>query len=49
VVNAPDMQKRLRDLGAEPETGGADAYNRFAREEAGKWSALIRKLGLAAP
>jgi tripartite-type tricarboxylate transporter receptor subunit TctC len=49
VLGAPDMQKRLRELGAEPETGGVDAYSRFVREEAGKWSALIRKLGLAAP
>jgi len=49
VLGAPDMQKRLRELGAEPETGGVDAYNRFAREEAGRWTALIRKLGLAAP
>lgn len=46
VLQAPDMQKRLRELGAEPETGSIEAYGSFVREEAGKWQTVIRKAGL---
>ena len=46
VLKAPEMQKRLRELGAEPETGSVEAYGSFVREEAGKWSTVVRKAGL---
>ncbi|QJW83897.1 tripartite tricarboxylate transporter substrate binding protein [Ramlibacter terrae] len=46
VLQAPDMQKRLRELGAEPESGPAEAYGRYVRDEADKWGAVVRKAGL---
>jgi tripartite-type tricarboxylate transporter receptor subunit TctC len=47
ILQAPDMQKRLRDLGAEPETSAQEAYARFVRDEAGKWAGVVQKAGLA--
>jgi tripartite-type tricarboxylate transporter receptor subunit TctC len=47
VLQAPDLQKHLRELGADPETGSPEAYARFVRSEAGKWSAVTQKAGLA--
>jgi tripartite-type tricarboxylate transporter receptor subunit TctC len=41
------MQKRLRDMGAEPETATPDAYARYVRDEAQKWGAVVRQAGLA--
>jgi len=48
VVQAPDMQKRLRDMGADPETAPNEAYVRYVRDEAVKWDAVVKKAGLAA-
>ena len=47
IVQAPDMQKRLRDLGADPETAAPDAYGKYVRDEAGKWAGVLKKAGLA--
>jgi tripartite-type tricarboxylate transporter receptor subunit TctC len=47
VLQSADMQKRLRELGAEPETGTVAAYGSYVRDEAGKWAGVIRKAGLA--
>ena len=47
ILQAPDMQKRLRDMGAEAETGTPEAYTRYVREEAKKWSSVVRQAGLA--
>lgn len=47
VVQAPDMQKRLRDMGADPETAPNEAYVRYVRDEAVKWDAVVKKAGLA--
>jgi tripartite-type tricarboxylate transporter receptor subunit TctC len=47
ILQAPDMQKHLRELGAEPETSTADAYGRYVRDEAQKWSAVVHQAGLA--
>jgi tripartite-type tricarboxylate transporter receptor subunit TctC len=47
LLQAPDMQKRLRDLGADPETGTPEDYARYVREEYQKWGALVRQAGLA--
>jgi len=49
VIQMPDMQKRLRDLGAEPDEGSADAFAAFARGEVGKWAGVVKKAGLAQP
>lgn len=47
IVQAPDMQKRLRDMGADPETSTVDAFGRYVRDEAAKWDTVIKKAGLA--
>ena len=36
VLKAPDMQKRLHELGAEPESGDAAAYAAYTRGEFGQ-------------
>ncbi|VTU38039.1 Argininosuccinate lyase [Variovorax sp. PBS-H4] len=46
VLKAPEMQKRLQELGAEPEQGSAQAFAEFTRNEAAKWSAVVKKAGL---
>jgi tripartite-type tricarboxylate transporter receptor subunit TctC len=47
ILQAPDMQKRLRDMGAEAQTGTPEAYTRYVRDEAKKWSGVVRQAGLA--
>ena len=47
VLQAPGMQKRLRELGAEPETMAPTAYGRYVREESEKWTVTLRQAGLA--
>lgn len=46
VVQSPDMQKRLLDLGAQPETASANDYARYVREETGKWASVVKRAGL---
>jgi tripartite-type tricarboxylate transporter receptor subunit TctC len=46
VLQSPDMQKRLRDMGAEPETAPAATFARQVRAESEKWSGVVRKAGL---
>lgn len=47
LIRTPDMQKRLRDLGADPEEAGIEAYAEFGRHEVARWSEVVRKAGLA--
>jgi tripartite-type tricarboxylate transporter receptor subunit TctC len=47
VLQVPEMQKRLRELGADPETGSSEAYSRYVRAEAGKWADVVKKAGLS--
>jgi tripartite-type tricarboxylate transporter receptor subunit TctC len=47
VLQAPDMQRRLHELGASVETGSTDEYGRYVHDEADKWAAVVRKAGLA--
>lgn len=47
VIQAADMQKHLRELGAEPELAGVDAYARHVREEVLKWGGVVKRAGLA--
>jgi len=46
ATQTPDMQKRLRDLGAESESGNPDAYARYVRDEAVKWATVVKRAGL---
>lgn len=41
LLQTADMQKRLRDLGAEPETASVQAYGRYVRNEAQKWAGVV--------
>ena len=47
VIKNPEMQKRLRELGAEPETATPQEYERFVREEAAKWATVVKLANLA--
>ena len=47
VLQAPEMRKRLQELGAEPEQGSAEAFAKFTRAEATKWSGVLKNAGLA--
>jgi tripartite-type tricarboxylate transporter receptor subunit TctC len=47
VLQTPEMQKRLRDLGAAAETATPEAYARYVRGEAAKWAGVVKKAGLA--
>jgi tripartite-type tricarboxylate transporter receptor subunit TctC len=46
VLQNPDMQKRLRDLGAEPETASPEVYGRYVRNEAQKWAGVVHTAGV---
>jgi tripartite-type tricarboxylate transporter receptor subunit TctC len=48
VVNLPDVQTRLRAIGAEPVTGTPEELNAFSKTEYLKWGELIKKLGVRA-
>ena len=47
IIRSADLQKRLRELGAEPDTSSPDDYPAFVRSEAAKWAATVRAAGLA--
>jgi tripartite-type tricarboxylate transporter receptor subunit TctC len=42
VLKTPEMQKQLRDLGAEPDIGTSAAFSAYVREESVKWSAVVK-------
>jgi tripartite-type tricarboxylate transporter receptor subunit TctC len=46
VLQNADMQKRLRELGAEPETASPEAYGRYVRNEAQKWAGVVHTAGV---
>ena len=47
VLKMPDMQKQLRDLGAEPEFATADVFSAYVRSESAKWSQVVKAVNLA--
>ena len=47
VIRSADMQRRLHELGADPEEAGIDAYADFGRREAARWAEVVKKAGLA--
>ncbi len=49
IVRSADMQKRLRELGADPDTTPPGEYAAFVKAEVVKWAATVRGAGLAAP
>jgi tripartite-type tricarboxylate transporter receptor subunit TctC len=48
VVQTPEMQKRLQQLGAQPEQSSADDFAKFTQAETVKWAAVIKRTGLLA-
>jgi tripartite-type tricarboxylate transporter receptor subunit TctC len=46
VLRTPDMQRRLRELGAEPDTASPQAYGRYVRAEADKWASVVHTAGI---
>jgi tripartite-type tricarboxylate transporter receptor subunit TctC len=49
IVKSAEMQKRLRELGADPDTTAPDEYAAYVKVEVGKWAATVRNAGLATP
>jgi tripartite-type tricarboxylate transporter receptor subunit TctC len=47
ILKTPEMTARLRELGAEPESGDPAAYAVYARNETVKWADIIKRYGLA--
>jgi tripartite-type tricarboxylate transporter receptor subunit TctC len=47
IVGTPEMQKRLHELGADPEQASIDEYAAFSRREVARWSDVVKKAGLA--
>jgi tripartite-type tricarboxylate transporter receptor subunit TctC len=48
ILEMPDVQKRLTELGAEPGTIFGEAFGNYLAEETVKWSRIIRTSGLTA-
>ncbi len=46
IVKSPEMQKRLHELGADPDTSTSEDFSAFVKAEAAKWSATVRSAGL---
>jgi tripartite-type tricarboxylate transporter receptor subunit TctC len=42
VLKTPEMQKQLRDLGAEPDFGTSAAFSAYVRDEAVKWGGVVK-------
>ncbi|MDQ6628371.1 MAG: tripartite tricarboxylate transporter substrate binding protein [Pseudomonadota bacterium] len=46
IVSNSQMQKRLRQLGVDPDTSNPDEYPAYVKSEVGKWAATVRSAGL---
>ena len=47
VLKTAEMQKQLRDLGAEPELGTSEAFSAYVRSESVKWAGVVKSVNLA--
>ena len=47
ILRAPEMKKRLLELGVDGDEASASAYAAFAKREAAKWAATVKGAGLA--
>lgn len=45
VLKMADVQKQLRDLGAEPESGTPEAFSEYVRSESVKWAEIVKSAG----
>ena len=48
VVAMPEVQKKLRDLGVEPDGRGAERFTQFQQAEIAKWGKVIQDAGIQA-
>ena len=48
ILRAPDLQKRLADMGAEPEPGTPEEFAAMLRSEGERWGKLIRDKNIRA-
>jgi tripartite-type tricarboxylate transporter receptor subunit TctC len=48
ILRAPDLQKRLADMGAEPEPGTPEEFAAMLRREGERWGRLIREKNIRA-
>ena len=46
IPHAPEMKKRLADLGAEPVGSSPDEFNKFLREETAQWAEVMKAAGV---
>ena len=46
IPHAPEMKKRLSDLGAEPVGSTPEEFNKFLREETAQWAEVIKASGV---
>ena len=46
MPHAPEMKKRLADLGAEPVGSKPDEFNKFLRDETAQWAEVIKAAGI---
>lgn len=47
ILRTPEMEKRLRDLGAEPDTRSREAFDAYVRSEVARYAGVVRSAGLA--
>jgi len=45
IINLPDVQKKLLELGAEPVANSSEEFTAFVRTEVVKWGDVVRKSG----
>lgn len=45
ILKAPDIHKRLVDLGVEPRTSTAGEFSAFLKEEVAKWAKVVKESG----
>lgn len=46
ILRMPDVDKRLRELSADPVGGSAEDFGKYIASETERWGALIREMGL---
>jgi len=47
ILRSPDIAKRLRDIGAEPDTRSVAEFRKYVTAEVGKYATVVKTAGLA--
>jgi tripartite-type tricarboxylate transporter receptor subunit TctC len=45
IINNPDVQKKLVELGAEPVANSSEEFTAFVKTEVVKWGDVVKKSG----